>query len=319
MAIKTQPHVPPKVIQRKLNPVLITLAVASAGIAFIPGIGGALAGSISHGVDRVRNQGKANDEMKARAGYYRNQVASTLGIRPEAVNVKDFMEASRINPMLLQARRDVELERNKENRDSALMNGGVAVAGIIPGVAGVAHVAKLAADGSKAAKTAIAVADGGKLLMGGLAGSALAASFGKEHVSPQEVIERIHGSIVEAEKNNMPLSQAVSPHVVFLLRVAQDDALGKEITQHYGKPFHKLSENEQALVMNAYPQLTNAVTSEANAVGNGIMPVQDLMARKPNLNAAASRYAGQGRSGSFVSDVQSRRAAALQQPSGGLV
>jgi len=307
-----KPHKPFEPIQRKMNPVLITLAVVSAAVAFIPGIGGGVAGLISHGVDRVRNQGKAGDEMKLRANYYRDQVAATLGVRPEAVNVKDFIEASKINPMLMSARKDVERERDKENRDSALMNGGVAVAGIIPGVAGIAHVGKLVAEGSKMAKAAVVVVDGGKLLAGGIAGSALAASFGKDNVSPQDTIERVHACLMEAQSKGMPTANAVSPHLLFLLRVSQDEALQKEIKQNHGKAFHKLTESEQQVVMNSYPALTNAVKSEARAVGNGIIPVQDLMARKPNLNAGASQYANAGRMGSFADQVTARRAQAAQ-------
>ena len=301
---------PPTAIQRNISVPLVVVGVVSAAVAFIPGVGGGLSGLISHGLDRVRNSGKANNEMKLRANYYQDQVRAELGYSADRpVNVQDFMLASQKNPLLLKARREVELERNKENRESGMMNAGVAAAGLI----GAGGVARLGADASKMAKMGALAVDAGKGLAGGLAGTTMAGMFSKNEVSSQEVMERIHNCMLEAQQKNMP--NAVMPNVVFLLRVSQDEKLGKEIKQQYSKPFHKMNDAEQGVVMNTYSALTNAVTSEAHALNQGIMPPQELMARAPNLNAAASRYAGAGRSGSFAQDIQARRmAAANAQP-----
>lgn len=298
---------PPKAIQRKVSVPRMVVGAVSAGVAFIPGVGGAASGAISHGMDRVGNQMEAQQEIKSRAIYYQDQVRATLGMAPGTkVNVSDYIQASRMNPMLGITVKEVKNDLSKKNRESMLINGGVAAAGLV----GMGGVARLGADATTAVKVGAHAIDIGKTLAGGFAGSQLAAVFHKKHVSVQEVGERIHNCLLEAEHKGMPLTQAVPANLVFLLRIAQDDATAKEIEQHYGKPFHQMNEAEQAVVMNSYPALTNAVTSEANALGQKLIQPQELMASAPNLNAGASRFSS-GRttvSGSFRDRLAAQRA-----------
>ncbi len=255
-------------------------------IGLIPVIGPAISGAVSHVVDRFSNHVKARRELDARADWYRNQIAATLGIDPRKVKGKHLEQAAAMNPELAAAVRDVRREESKDNKLSVVANTAVAV---IPG-------GTVAKEVVGAAKLLAGATHTAKILGATVAGGFLVDWTTKSHLSAQEVIEGISGQLEAARAQGMDprsLTQVVTPQMVFLLRVAQDEALGKEISENFfKKPFNQLNAQEQATVMQAYAPLANAATSEAYAVINNMMPVQELMATKPNLNGTAQYKIG---------------------------
>ena len=291
----------------KGNPLWVGVSVVAGALCFLPIFGGAVGGIISHMGDRVANSGRAHDEIKLRADYYRNVVAQKLGMDPAKVGVKEFLTVARGDPTFGKVVKDIYDKRDNENRESALINTGVAVAGAvpIPGLGGVAH---LAAEASKVAKVGAHAVDLLKPGLGMLAGSKAASLFNKEKLVAQDVVERIDQCLLDAQQTGQPMKGAVTPQLVFLLRVAQDEAFAEEIKNQCGKPYQKLSPEQQVQVMQAYPALANAATSEAYAVSNAMLTPQDLAAKTPNLNSNANRYAVGAQNSSFVDTLRMQRA-----------
>lgn len=267
---------------------MVLLGVALV-IAFIPVIGP----WIAHLVDRVRNGHNANKELKARAEWYRFQVAKQLGIDPSKVTKQDFVAAAQINPHLASAVREVERQKGDANRLSLMATTGASVASaVIPGGGTI---------------TRIAVGMGGAV-----GGGALSSLMTKESVDAQQVAEAINEQIMLAQQQGMDPRRAVPPQLVFMLRVSQDEALADAVKKQYGKAFHKMSEAEQSAVMQSYPSLANASVSEAYAVGSGMLPVQELVAASPNLNGMAASVAAP-RNASFAARLEAERRARAQQ------
>ena len=266
---------------------MVLLGMAFA-VAFVPLIGPAIA----HLVDRVRNGFKTNRELKARAEWYRVQVARQLGMNPDRVTKADLIQAAKINPHLRSVVNDVYSKEGDENRLSLFATVGASAASVIPG-------------GGAVARTAIGIG-------GAVAGSGLAALMNKEVVSTQEIAEAIQDTLLQAHQQGLDPRQVISTQSLFLLRVSQNDKLGAEIKQQFGKALHKMTAAEQTVVMNQYQALAQAATSEAYAVATGMLPVQELVASAPNLSGMASRVVPQTRSGSFTEREQDRRAMAAQ-------
>ncbi len=308
----------------------VAVGLLGAATSFFPVIGNMIAAPVLHTssylIDRVKNGVETGDEIGFRAKYYSPQIFKTLGIRAREGQVADaklFKQAAAINPELAKLY-NAPLKREKiENRSSLLTNGGIMAAGaLIPGggaVATVGAVGKNAIEAVKTIKDVKTVAQVAKsglqtaALMGsGVAGDAIARAISGDVVDPQELLEGVHKTVIEAKARGMNMREVVSPNLIFMLRVSQDEKLATSIEKQFKKPFHKMNQAEQANVMNAHPALKNAVTSEAYAVANNILPVQELGASKPNLNAVATQYAVAARSGSFASRLQAQRDAAAQ-------
>lgn len=274
---------------------------AAVGLALIPVVGPWL----SHVVDRVKNRHNTNAEIKSRADWYRNQVARTLHMDPANVTEKDFLFAAKINPMLARAVDEVHRKEKDENRFSLLTSAGASAVSVIPGVgAGVTAAAEIGAGAKFAAESAA-------VLSGGVGGGAIASLFTKDRVDPQEVIDVINARLIDAHEKGADPRKAVTPEMVFMLRVTQDERFSNEIKQKYGSVFHKLSEQDQRRVMQDFPALANASTTEAYAVGSGILPVQELMATTPNLDGVAAKYAVGSSNASFRQRVDAERAQAV--------
>lgn len=247
--------------------------------------------AIGYVTDRFKNGADRDSELKDRAKFYRVQIANQLGIRPEQVGVSEFRMAAESNPMLNSAYNEVIRKEKRENRTSGLVNGAVA---LVPG-------------GAVVGKAAAAV-QGLKMVRNTVAGMGVSMLFNREIVSAQDVIEAVGNDMLKAQSEGRDMRTVVTPREIFMLRVAQDEALNAEIKKTYGKSFHKLDPNVQQAVMGNYQQLTNAVTSEAHAVATGMMPLQELMARAPNMASSASNLGGAQRGGSFASRIQAERA-----------
>lgn len=280
-------------LRNKFTPVVWTLTAVTFAVGLVPVIGPA----ISYVVDRVSNGLKANNELKSRTDWYRVQVGKTLGIDPARVTVKDFKQAAQINPMLMAAMRDVKKTENDDNNFSLMANG---AATFIPG-------AKLAADAALGAKVLAGAKTIGTQLGVTTAGGLLLSWTGKDHINAQEVIEGMNGQLEAANEHGMDPRKVITPQMVFMLRIAQDEALAGEIKKTFHKPFQKMNDAEQQQVMLAMPALANAATTEAYAVANKMLPVQELMARAPNLNGVAAKYAMGTRNTSFAESVVASR------------
>lgn len=298
----------------------------------------------SYVIDRVKNSVEENDELKHRAGYFSKQVFRTIGIQPErgrVATVEEFKRAAKLNAakgdFALQRAYDAPVkQRKQENRSSFLMNGGVAIAGtLIPGggaVAGVAEVSKNAIEVTKAAKEVGKVAQvvkglvpGFALMGGGMAGGAIASALNNEVVDPQALLEGIHETVDQARSLGYRPSQAISPNLIFMLRLSQDPKLAEYVKAQFGggkKGFHQMdAEEQQRVVMNpAMLGLARSSLTELAALDSG-MDVRELGAASktiPNGFVARLRPNGAAQRGSFVEQVNASRAT-NQLGSGGIV
>jgi len=254
----------------------------------VPGIGA----GVSHLIDRFRFRNDASNELDTRAKWYRFQVAKQLGMNPENVTQRDLLLAAQMNPRLAKVVEEVHRKQSDNNRFSMLTSAGASVASFIPG-------------GGVGVK-AMAMSVGGAV-----SGGALATIMTRDRVDPQQVAEAINEQMQQAQQQGTDPRRAVTPQLTFMLRVSQDEKLAADIKDANGKAYHQMTAAEQSVVMKQYPALANAATSEAYALGNGMVPVQELMATSPNLNGRASKLAPREER-SFVSREAERRALAAQ-------
>lgn len=261
----------------------------AAGFAasWIPGIGGAA----SHFFDRLKSGNERKYELNFRAKQLKTQIAQTLGVSEKNVNGNDLLAAAAVNPAL---RRNVEEVLNKEkaeNRSSMMINTGVTAAGMI----GMGGAAKLAAEATTGAKMLHHSVQAAKVMGGALTGGAVAGLFNKADITSHELLEAADKDLQRARNEGLPGQAAINPMMIFMVRVAQDAALHKEINtlskQQFGKVFHQLDAQQMETVMNRYPQLADATLNEAKAIVSGAMPVWDLAATAPNMGGQAGAMA----------------------------
>ena len=306
-------------------------AVGAVGLltiipSFLPGVAAVIQTPLlaaSHVIDRLKNGSEANDELQYRAQYYSAQIFKTLGVRAaenRKATVAEFKAAANINPEMAKLYAAPVKKKDKENATSATLNGGVWAVG------------HFTLGGGEAIKALSEAGKIGKMMTGGLhvanalvpmvavtmGSGALVNALKGEVVDPQEYLEAIDKTVAEAKAKGMNVREVLTPQMVFLLRVSQDPKFAESIKHNYKKPFHKMNQAEQTQVMQAYPALANAATSEAYAVANDMLPVQELGAMKPNLNGSANAYAVGSRNSSFADMVTSRRAAPAPSPAGGI-
>lgn len=232
---------------------------------------------VVHTIDRFKNGKQKDAELERLSKVYSVQVGKQLGINPANVTGRDLLMAAQINPQLGRLVQETKRREGNDNRFSMLTSAGAAIPFVGP-------TGKAMIDASKAAKVVASVG-------GGLGGGALAALMGKDKVDPHDVAEAIHGQMVAAREQGADPRRAISPQLVFMLRVSQDQAFGNAIKSTFGKDFHKMNEGEQASVMQHYPGLAGASQSEAYAVATGMLPVEELVATAPNMNGMAVKYA----------------------------
>lgn len=310
---------PPKAIKRSSHMGLTMVGIVAGFACMIPGIAVVGAG-LSHLVDRSVNHIKANDEIKLRANYYRNIVGAKLGMDPNKVGVKEFMMVAQGDPTFGKVVADVKLQEARDNRESAVINSAVGVMGLTP-LAPVAEGAKILRETTKntpkLVQGALELAKMGAVTV---AGSKAASIFNKEKINTQEVIERIDECLMDADQRGISRKGAVTSQLMFVLRVSQDEQLAEEIKRTMGKPFHKLTPEEQLEVM--YPKdpndpnrpnyraLVNAVEAEAASLNAGNIKPQEMAAMAPNLKASSTQYRTGASNQSHVAALQAQRAAA---------
>ena len=292
---------------RKSNTwLMVVTGVVSMGLGLLTGAIPPLSAAISHTIDRFTNRVKTNREMTALMEWYRPVIGKTLNMDPAKVTMRDFNTAMGMNPTLANSVKGAKREEAKENRTSLVING--ALASFVPGVAaveGAAQVVKVMA-GARVV---------GKQLAAATAGGMLVQWASKDILNSQEVIEGISSQLDAAIEQGSDPRKVVTPQMIFLLRVTQDPQLEAAIKKQFHKPVQKMSVEELQQVMTVYQPLANAVTSEAHAVCSGILPVQELMAREPNLNSSADKYRAGAQNSSFVDSLTTQRALAQQAAS----
>lgn len=303
----------------KVTKAILTAASVGVGIigfaAMLPGVHLLQIPLVtaSHVIDRMKNGVEANDELKYRAEYYSPQIFKTLGMQVREgrkATKEEFKAAANINPELAKLYAAPLKKKDKENSSSLALNAGVGAVGLfLPGAKVAGEAVKATIDTSKVARSVM----GASGAMGAISWVTSGAT-----VDPQEYLEAIHKAVAEAKEKGTDVRKVVTPQMVFLLRVSQDPQFAEKIKHDFKKPFHKMNEAEQTQVMQAYPALANAATSEAYAVAKDILPVQELGAMKPNLNSTANAYAVGARNSSFADMVTARRAAQVQAPAGGI-
>lgn len=281
--------------------------IVALGIGLIPVIGGGISGAIGYVTDRISNGTEARKELQLRTRYYSKQIGETLGMDPRNVRIADFAQAAKINPQLRKLYDEPLKKRNAENRESALINGGAAAAGVfIPGggtaATGVATLVK-------GVRGAGAVAYTVKTVAGGLAGGALGAALAKDKVNTQELIEAMDTTLQQADSQGLPRTQVVNTQSVFLLRASQDALFMDQIAKQFGTPLHKMDEQKFTAVMNSYPALAQSSEREAYAIANGIMPLRDLAGTAPNLNGNFAGPMVRNSNASHVNRLAQQRAA----------
>ncbi len=258
-------------------------------------------------IDRAKNDRVANEQKKVLADYYRVPVAAQLGIDPNSVTVKDLQLAAQVNPMVANAIAKVDREKNSQNRVALMAAGGgiaggalLGGAGLLPGISGLSHSA-----GHAVAHTVGSVG-------GSVAGMAVNPLFDKHVLETTDVAAHI------SEKRSQ--GQAVEANDIFLLRMAQDEQLQKQIKkQTGGHAFHKMNPAQQQVVMQSMPELMQAAARDAELLNRGQIDEANLVMHSPGMQQRAEqggwaqRVGGQKmRAGSFAAQVNAERATGPQ-------
>lgn len=286
----------------------MALFAASFAVSWVPVFGGMLA----HPIDRMKNRADANYELGVRAKYYAEQIGTTLGMSPDRVGRADLLKAASINPELRRVVTEVENKRGNENKSSLFVNAGVTAASMV----GMGGAAKIAGEVVTATKTAHAGVQIAKVTAGALAGGAVAGVLSKNEIKAQELIEATEQDMLSARAHGQDARAAINPQITFMIRAAQDEVLSKEINkmskQRFGKMLHQLDPQQISLVMNHYPDLSNATLREAHAIANGDMSIRDLAGAAPNMGGgfAGPMARADNARGSFVGREEARRSAA---------
>jgi len=273
--------------------------VALTAAAFAAGMLGGVGMGASWAVDRYKNSVVTNDKKKVLADYYREQIATQLGIDPSQVNVNTLEMAARVNPMFANMLNKVKAESTNDNRSLIMGTAlGAAAGSWVPGVGAISNAAAKA--------TVHAAAQIGGAVAGGMA----ASFFNKDVLFTQDVAEHIDAKIKQGEP--------ITSFDVMLLRIAQDEGMQAAIKKHGGKALHKMNEAEQRAVLATMPGFYDAAERDAEAVNQGRITQQDLLVVSPGAVQQqtnwAQRVGGRPRAarGSFTQAVDASRGGKLQ-------
>lgn len=262
------------------------LQVAAFAATLIPVIGL----GVTYLVDRQKNSVVADNQKEVLAKYYRKQVAAQLGIDPGKVTKKD-LELAKGNHLIKQAVAKVEDERSSANRAAAFSLAGAATLSSfvpLPGAGTVAHTAsKLAVDGA-----------------GAIAGGMVSSLFDKDILPTHDVMMYLD------EKRAS--GQRITARDIAILRISQSPKQQEELKKANGIAFHKMNEGQQDIVLVNMPGMEDAA-AVAERINNGIITdLGDVLMAAPKQTWAKKVGGPRGARGSFVNQVNERRAAAAQ-------
>ncbi len=284
--------------QTKGNWKTTAMMAGGAVLSFFGGVGITAAFAL----ERQKNAMIAKDGKKVLANYYRNQVATQLGINPKHVGVTELEMAARTNTTFAQAIAKLERERGDNNRQNNFVTGGAfALGGMMPGLSGFSHLA---------AHGAVAVG-----------GSVAASAFNADVLHTHDVMEKLN----EKRLHGQPITATD----IVLLQISQNEELQKQLKKTNGVAFSKMTDEQQRGVMIAMPEIQQArvLAERANAmIATGEAKEQDILMMvsaepiaqvAPPVQAAAPQGGWAARVGgpraganvSFRAQVEARRAA----------
>ena len=312
---KTKPLVPSaKQMEKERNRFSLSSAALTAGsfaASLIPGVGGL----ISHGFERVDHGKKASEELNRLTRAYSTQIGTIVGKSADQVTVKDFKLAATMSKELNALYQEPIKKKKNKNRTSLMIGTAASAASFIPGGGAVVKVGEATVRGAQITNAAVQM---GKQFLGAAAGGAVAGVLAKDKYSGQELVEAMEKNLAEADAKGIDRRQVVSPYLMFLLRVAQDPVLAKEIDagvrKEFGKPLHNLTAQQMDGVMAVHKGLAEAVTREANALATGQDDIRSIAAGVPDIKGAyvaqADAMARTGNGMSHVARLNAQRAAA---------
>ena len=259
------------------------LLAATLVVGLIP-----VVGSVgSYLTDKYRNKKIANDQKDVLAEVYKDQIAMTLGIRPESVKRGDLDLAAKKEPKLFGSLvAKVDKEKKTANRASAAASVAASTVTMIPGVGGAVNgIAKL---------TSETIAHGAVHVGAAIGGDAAVRIFSKSILHVQDMVEIIDGKQAQG--------QAITATDIVLLRISQNEEWQKEFKKKYGKPFHQLNDAQKAEVASSMPEMLMDADKYAQGLNRQLISVQQVVMTEPVMETAPRK--------SFVDMVNAQRASA---------
>ena len=265
------------------------LLVSSLVIPFlffaVPWVGNA----ISYAFDMRRNRVIEKKQKEVLTDYYRDQVATQLGIDPKTVSVGDLELAAKVNPMIAGAINKVNAEKKSANRGAAMATAGAAAVGWIPGVNAITNV----------------VAHGAVHMGGAVAGGVVSSLFDKDVLHVQDMVEHLDAQRAEGKQ--------ITPEDIVLLRISQDEKWQAAFKKQYSKPFHKLSDVEKQQVLASMPDMLLGAEKQAEALNRGLISPQNLvMSGTESTSSFTDQVGRKPAAQSFAAGIANERAAAAQ-------
>lgn len=280
--------------------------------AWIPFVGAPL----SHFFDRLKNGSDANYELNFRAKKMKTQLGTILGKSADRIDGDDLRRAAGMSTEVRRVVDEVEAKKAAENRSSLLINTGVGVAGLV----GAGGAVKLAADATTGAKLLHGGVQMAKMTAGALAGGAVAGLFTKDEITAYELMEAADTDIKRAKREGLQTTAAISPEIIFMVRVAQNPELYAAVNamakKNFGAKLHKLRPEQLSAIMDEYPEIADATLNEAKAIVAGRMAVFDIGVARANIGGEAGTVARSDNrpAGGHVAREMQRRAANHNQP-----
>ena len=256
----------------------IALAIA-AGFAATTGVGMPLAVAAAGGsvaTGRAANGIDAKNEKRALTNWYRHQIAGQLGIAADQVSTRDLDLAAQVNPALGKMVQKIDGDHSTNNMSDT-------IGGALSAVPGVGIVAGMGAPFVP------------HLLNG----------------NKNIVLDEVVTSINEKRQSG----EQIEVGDVFMLRMAHDESLQKQIAEKHGARFQDMTPEQQQGVMMQMPEIMQASQREAYALNQGLISEQDLaMVTTEPASASFTNHMQPhaGAQSSFRAREEARRAQAAQ-------
>lgn len=238
--------------------------------------GGLATAGIGWGVDAYLNHMEFRHEEKKLCELYRPQIASIMGKERGLVNVQDLYSVADSNPSLME-----ELDRVRSTRNIKTIASGIGTVAAFAAVFAAIALGPLGAPAAAVAMSSIVSVAGAKLLIGaGLLGIGTMMAARK---ITTKVGEKIRGldepsteQVVASIGKERRKDHLIQPEQVMGVYAVAHPALGANIAESFGKPYHKLSAAEQGLAAEQFGSDLNLART-AVMINEGEMNVRELM------------------------------------------
>ncbi len=239
--------------------------------------GGLATAGIGWGVDAYLNHMEFRHEEKKLCELYRPQIASIMGKERGLVNVQDLYSVADSNPSLME-----ELDRARSTRNIKTVAAGIgtvaAFAAVFAAIAFVPFVGGMAA----AAATAGLFSAGGIGLAITAGGIGIATMMAARKITTK-IGEKIRGldepsteQVVASIGKERRKGHLIQPEQVMGVYAVAHPALGANIAESFGKPYHKLSAAEQGQAAEQFGSDLDLART-AVMINEGEMNVRELM------------------------------------------